>query len=380
MSPFKRKASPYWQVRPTVVIPGVGKVRTAGWSTGTRDRRRAEAMEAVVRELPMLGYGDVLQMLIRGEVSIQEVYAAHLSRQLDLVRARAGDPLLSEVIAGFRPQVRDDRVLAGLDRLLGLAEGVAGGGLRRSWLTDPRNIARVLLAREAEGIRRNSVRRSLYRAISDLLAWELGKGRKTEIMAEVNYPAENDERQVTLSQEQIQVLLDAAVEDRFRCALELALTSGIDRSPLLALEGRHFNPGRGELALPDRKTRSRLRTLQLSARAQAAVRTAMVLGRVGPGDRVFPWTVGQFRERWDATRERAEMEWLRFKDLRAVFATYFLLAGGSPKQLREVMGHSDLATTLRYVKRLPARQGKEMEATAEYLGMGRHLRVERGGA
>lgn len=382
MSPFRRPDSPYWQIRPTVVIPGRGKVRLNAISTGTKDRRRAEAMDAMVRDLPLQGYGDLVELLVAGEVSIDELYAAHLAGQLEDVRRRARDPVLAESIERVLPTVSDDRARSGMGRLLDLVERASDvrGEIRLSYLTDPRNVTKVLRLRESEGVKRNTVRRSLYRAISELLAHELGTGRKTEIMAEVQFPTEDDERQVTLTRDQIQALLAAPTEERFRYAVELALTTGVDRKPLLALEGRHWHEDKGELAIPDRKTRARLRTITLPERARAAVRGAIRVGRVGPTDRLFPWTRHQFRDRWDAAREDAGLPWLRFKDLRAVFATYFLTAGGSPKQLREILGHSDLKTTLRYVKRLPVEQGPEMEATARSLGLGRHLKVEDGGA
>ncbi len=384
MSPFKRTGSPYWQVWPTVVVPGEGRRRIGPWSTRTKDYARADKMESTLQELPLMGYGDVLKMLLRKETTVQEIYAAKLGGGLDELRSRSGNPLLKDAVGeedqpdSFVATRDDDRVRAGARHIVRLVVEVSGDRApRMSWLKEPKNVEAMLKRREREGLKRNSVRRSLYRAVAELLEREIGRQDKTAVLAEVRFAAEDDERDIRVTPGEIQRLLGACIGPLFREAVEFAVTSGIDRTPLLRIRPRYFDESTGELQVLDRKTKARPRTIQLSETAQASLRRAIVMGRAGMDALVFDWSVGQFRHRWDAACERAELPWLRFKDLRAVFATAYLTAGGSVKNLQQILGHADVKTTIRYLKRIAARHGLEMQATADHLGLGRMgLKVE----
>ena len=47
--------------------------------------------------------------------------------------------------------------------------------------------------------------------------------------------------------------------------------------------------------------------------------------------------------------ERLKIKDLRFHDLRHTFATKFLINGGDINTLKEILGHSDISTTGRYL-------------------------------
>lgn len=76
-----------------------------------------------------------------------------------------------------------------------------------------------------------------------------------------------------------------------------------------------------------------------------------------PGDLVFhrfdrtkrkhmPYVT--FNRSWQAIRRRAKLNDVRFHDLRHTFGSWWVQAGGDLYPLKEVMGHTDLATTQRY--------------------------------
>ena len=122
-----------------------------------------------------------------------------------------------------------------------------------SWLTDPKNITRILAQRVAQGFKPNSVRRSLYRATSDLLAHELGKSRKSAIPVDVIKPKDRDPRDVVLNPDQIEAVLDSCDEE-FRLFVASALLTGVDQGPLLRLRVSHFDETGGRLHVPDTKS------------------------------------------------------------------------------------------------------------------------------
>ena len=92
---------------------------------------------------------------------------------------------------------------------------------------------------------------------------------------------------------------------------------------------------------------------------------------------MFGWTKHGVRSRWEAAREGAGLPWLRFKDLRSVFADAYVEAGGTIKDLQGVLGHATGATSIRYTRAQPIRQRGAMEAAERVMGFGsRHLKVE----
>lgn len=372
MSPFRRTGSPYWQV--WLTVPGYDRV--GPWSTGTTDAKRAESMEAMLRELPMRGHGEILRMIGRNGLSLADVYVAHIEGRLAEVRSMMKDPLLATAVQRRRVRTKDERILHGLHDL----ERLAPQGARVSWLADPKNISEALHTREREGLKRNSVRRSLYRACCEVLQDELGSAEKTRILSEVRFPTAKDERDAKLQPAEIASLLTAAenVDPRFGCMIGLAVTSGVDRAPLLKIRPRDFDEATGELHVRDTKTAARPRTLLLSVPAANYLRRGILLSKPGADGLVFPWTIHQVRNQWDAAREAAGLDWLRFKDLRSVFADAFVRAGGTLKDLQAVLGHSSGKTSMRYTRVQPVEQRKAMEGAAAAMGFSTrpHLKVE----
>ncbi len=95
------------------------------------------------------------------------------------------------------------------------------------------------------------------------------------------------------------------------------------------------------------------------------------------------FTKQQIRRRWAAIRRKLGRPDVRWKDLRGIFATYYLLAGGEPRELQAILGHSTMAMTMRYLRRLPAGNRKALREHAKQFGMPgdrRHLKVAAGGA
>lgn len=367
MSPYRRPGSPFFQIAPTV--PGFGRV--GPWSTGTKDRRVADAMEAVVSGLPLRGYAEVVRLLVSRKVKVSTVYVAHLENRLDAVKNEATDPKLSEVVAGMT--VADARVKAGLEELLRLAPA----GSRLSYLS-AKHVEDLLHRRQAEGVKRNTVRRSLYRAIAEVLDRESGAAGAAAVLSEVNYPQANDERDAKLRPAQVAKLLDSTSDPLFECFMGLAVTSGIDRGPMLRIRPRDFNEQTGELEVHDTKTKARPRTLLLSKTAAGFLSRAIQLAHPGLDGVVFAWTKDQVRHRWREAREGAGLEWLRLKDLRSVFADAFVQAGGTLKDLQAVLGHSSGKTSMRYTRSQPVRQAETMEGAAKEMGFSerRRLKVE----
>jgi integrase len=227
-----------------------------------------------------------------------------------------------------------------------------------------------------------SVRRSLHRAVSGLLAHEFGRGQMLAVMADVSVPSAQDERSVMMSPEEIRGALASAFAD-FRPVVGYMLTTGIDLGPMMMQRVYHYDPQTGTLTVPDTKTAARPRTLAL--RGEPVLENAepwireLVAGRAHD-EPLVPLTRNQVRKRWGALRKRIGRPDIRLKDLRGIFATYYLMAGGDPRGLQLILGHTTMAMTLRYLRRLPAGNRALLRTSAAHMGTVAppRLSVERG--
>lgn len=359
--PFRKPGRPHWYVWRT--LPGIG--RPGPWSTGTKDRRLAQRIEDFLVDTA-LSDPALVRGIVDGRYTLRELWVARLEGRLEHVRGMAQDPPLAERVEAFRPLAANRRVRDGLRHLLRLAPR----GARFSWLTEPKNITDICARLIDEGQKPNSVRRSLYRAIADLLAYELGKQRRQQILVDVVKPGEDDTRHVSATPSEIADLVRHA-DPEMRPVVLTALLTGIDKGPLARMKVRDFNERDGTLLAPDTKAKSRWRVLPLSEPAQAVLRK-QVAGRA-PDDPMFSVSYYAISRRWDSIRKAAGRPDLRFKDLRHVFATYFVQTGGTIADLGEALGHTDRSTTLRYTAAQLRTQREQMERAAKAMGLGSWL-------
>lgn len=114
------------------------------------------------------------------------------------------------------------------------------------------------------------------------------------------------------------------------------------RGEILGLTWERVDRSRGVILLERTKGGRRrevpMRTVvdQLFAGKPAASRR----GRV--------WPVRWPRDAWDAAVTEAGIEDFTFHDCRHHFASWFVMRGGSPRALKEILGHKTMAMTMRY--------------------------------
>lgn len=389
-----------------VTLPKFGLIRK--W-TGVNDVRVARAMEAWLLDLAV-SRPQVVQALVDNKVNLPCLWIA----KIESTPERDGvaelldqhqNQLLSAAAEEYATAAQDARAKDGLRRLSMLADEVearraaaAGrrppraGRLPLSWLAEPTNISELYaLAEETQSA--GGVRRSIHRAVSELLAHKYGKARLHDIMLNVRKPEVSDERLVRVSPEELQVLLRAAAEFEplFRDFVALAILLAVDRAPLLRIRPRFFNEKEGTLEAYDTKTARRHRTIALSAPAVAIL--SRVCKGLKPDDLVFAWSEGAIRHRWEAARDRAAgqpsrnrrergatretrdappagvvtLANLRFKDLRHLLPTAWSALKLPQRELQEVLGHAPGSKmTDRYITPVGARE--HMDKVAEWLG------------
>lgn len=356
---FRKPNRPNYYTWPT--LPDFGRV--GPWSTGTSNKRLADRMEAWLKE-SALTRPEIVEGIVEGSYTFRDAWVAKMRGQesLDRLVEKRRDAKLADAIARARKVVTDKRVLTGLDHLEEWVEDVEPGA-RVSWL-DHRRI-NAFYAAMREKMSSGSIRRSPHRAVREVLSLELGGERADQRMRDVRKPAPAKRRDVDLTPDEVGRIVRSAPSDRFRWMVTVAILTTADRKPLLKLTPRHFDPEEGSLRVPDTKTENRARKVMLPEIGVAVLRLASA-GR-SPTERLFPWTPDQVRKRWDATREKAKLEHVRFKDLRHLLPTLLAAMKVDRREIQAIMGHAPGSrTTDRYIH--PSGDVDTLNEAAKRLG------------
>jgi integrase len=319
------------------------------------------------------------------DVDLPTLLSARDQDKLEELLLKLEDPLLHDAIDECLEMWQDNRHNAyGLNTLRQYVPRRA----RLSYIANGKTITELCRRVEVErNILRNSVRRRFLQAISKLLIHHLGKSVRNRIFDDVDYPAEDDTRKVSLNPAEIRRLLEACEESNdfeLGIVIRLALLTSADRGVLLSgcYEGNKKARGllrrdlriemennklSGAITLEDRKTESRTRTVPLTHSLCAALLPLAIDKE--PDDPVFGMTYSQLDHRWRIVREMAGLKHVRFKDLRAQISQYGEEAGVPLTILQATMGHSDVQMTRRYQQRQSVMSTEQVRKIEEAMDL-----------
>jgi integrase len=130
--------------------------------------------------------------------------------------------------------------------------------------------------------------------------------------------------------------------------VELSLFTGLRQGEAIGLTWDRVDRARGVLLLEVTKS-GRRREVPLNAAADA------VLARRGPkdGGRVFEGSWNRYRTAWEAAVKRAKLVDFHWHDLRHTFASWAVQRGATLPEVKDLLGHSSLAMTVRYAHLAP---------------------------
>ena len=133
--------------------------------------------------------------------------------------------------------------------------------------------------------------------------------------------------------------------------LDLAIDTGMRQEELLSITAGQCKrvDGVATIEQPDSKTGPRL--VVLSTRAAAIIKRR-AKGK-NPGQRLFPWTGADLRQRWNVARKEAGITDFRWHDLRHEGLSRMGAAGMHVGMLMGQSGHKTVATLKRYLNPTP---------------------------
>lgn len=152
-----------------------------------------------------------------------------------------------------------------------------------------------------------------------------------------------------LSSEEIQRLLKYCAHYQLYRLIIVALNTGMRKSELLQLKYADVNFNRQEITLRDTKNKHP-RIVPMNEAVLSAIRSN---GRPpNPNHYVFygrdPFKPFDHRRAWETTRECARLQDVHFHDLRHTAASHWSMAGCTPLEVAQILGHKSLKSTERY--------------------------------
>jgi len=394
-----------WSRRGQPVIRALGRAWVESDGNGGWRRRRGRAPEGILTEaeaaarmLALMHEHDAEQTLLERDVEVRR-------RRRVTFRELAGEYLeWLEHVKGAKPStLRDHRLLlAELGQAYRRGKGTSRGlvmvalGNRPAREVTTREIEELLRSVASTGVAPRTVNkvRQLVCAVFNYGMRPSTYGLATNPAAYADRRREPDPGPLAFySSEQIEQLArslaDGAHRDPSRPALSpeeiearagedvqdaelvrVAAYAGLRRGELVALRWRDVDfTGRkiivrrslsGDTELRSTKSR-RAREIPLPDQAAAALdRLSRRDEFTGPDDYVFANRLGRrldpsaLRRRFERARDAAELEPLRFHDLRHTYGSLLVAGGIDLASVKAAMGHSRITTTERYLHARPA--------------------------
>ncbi len=145
-------------------------------------------------------------------------------------------------------------------------------------------------------------------------------------------------------------LLEACGKSKNRelaSVVTVALETGLRKSELLGLTWDRVDMSRGVL---------RLEVTKSGRRREVPMRQVVYDVLVAlPGSREGRmFRTQSVRNAFESAVKAAKLDDFHFHDARHHFASWFMMRGGSPQELKEILGHADIKMTLRYAHLSPA--------------------------
>jgi integrase len=152
--------------------------------------------------------------------------------------------------------------------------------------------------------------------------------------------------------------------------LWLEVLTGLRCGDLLDLRWSNIDFSVGKISIVQQKTRRPL-TIEMGPTLTSLLKSLpryegcpFVFSEDGHGLTQYGWMRTDFK----LARRRAEIENFRFHDLRSTFASLLHEAGTSEKVINELLGHSSMRMTHKYIQVAQGAKSRAIEELAQKIG------------
>lgn len=343
--PYKRGNYYYVDIRPQAYPNRIGPL-----STRQTNKRRAEQIEAALRELADTGRHEILDAVVEGQITPVEVFAAYRKDSLDSLLHASEEPL-SEAVERFldqHPKGRDNYDAA-MRRLLNVAPSDA----TVEWLTDPDNLQRMIRVYREEDLAAATERRQMN-GVSMLIRHVFDDATRDGVWEDLSIRSDENRRTRWLDQGEIEDLRQATPEDWwvFICLL---ISTGMRTGEARALRRRDVDLDSNAVIVREGKSQQARRRVPLTGEARELLSDWIDDLDLQGGERLFQdLNQGRLSYAWTKIREAAGLEDVRLHDLRHTYAVHAAKAGMPLVALKHRLGHANIDQTMRYAVYSPA--------------------------
>jgi integrase len=243
--------------------------------------------------------------------------------------------------ANKRSYVRDGQIVAHLNGAFGNMQlpGITGHSIARYINARREAVSPATVNRELAGLKR-----MFY------LAQEWGHYRGKNPVKGIKFLPEDNLMLRTLSEGEERALL-ADCSPYLQDLVVFSTNTGLRHGDILRLTWKEVDLERGWLTIVPRKTRKKVLEVPLNEKALGVVKGWHGIAKC---EYVFynPETGGQWKDLWLGFKKacrKAGLDDVNFHTLRHTFATRLLANGVDLVTVKELLGHADIRTTLRYV-------------------------------
>ena len=186
-------------------------------------------------------------------------------------------------------------------------------------------------------------------------------------------PEDNEQMRVLSHDEEAAYL--KATSPRLREVAKLILNTGLRPEEIYRLRREDVHILEGYLHVPFGKTKAAKRDIPLTDEAQKLLARRLkepsASGYLFPSKRDPSHPMGNIANTHNRTVKRAGLEWFRLYDLRHTFATRAVQAGMDLPTLAGILGHSKLHMILRYAHPTPEHKRQAISRLEQYVTEGR---------
>ena len=354
-----------WQVDVRIAAYPPGRIGPK--STFSTNKRYAVQCEATLRELAATGYHEPLDALVAGEITLPELHAAKVSGKLPELLARVHDPPLPESLDTFLLRHPDPRYKTLSDRI----RSIAPRNAQVSWLCSINNLRSLVTLYRRQGLSGSTERREMA-GMRLFLREQFGAGEASHLMRELGLRRPSKGRTRYLDADEIARLRDEAGA-YWWSLIGFAIATGLRRGEILALRVRDVDLRAGTVVVRGGKTPAARRMVPLAGEILRLLEEWISCHGLQSGDRLFePITTHTLRLAWQRIRQAADLEDVRFHDLRHTYAVHAAKAGMPMVELQQRLGHTNIAMTQRYAVYAPPLASVHYDRALAAMGMADH--------
>ena len=179
----------------------------------------------------------------------------------------------------------------------------------------------------------------IFRHVFEIAKTEWGYPIAINPLERVRKPKINNRRERRLNWKEYRAILkatDGCKNEYIKPIIQIAVHTGMRRGEILSIKLSHIDNDKRTLHIPDTKT-GYSRTIPLSLKTYSLLQGI----EVDKGQRLFPITSNAFRMAWDRILNKAQIQDLKFHDLRHEAISRFFEKGLSIPEVALISGHKD---------------------------------------